>query len=561
MDSTTHFISAKGRDITADVREIRFQKETGNYKVTFLNNSVYVYQEQSVRWLQNPKPISPDAVRVSHRGRELFDIQKIRVFDGSGERYWHICFGNGLEKTYDGRDLHVEYSCLKEKRSADCLGYLREIASIHDLKCDDGTTLLKKQYDRLKFVNSTSAMAVYLNPKEHEIRTWKEEGLIFPFGGNASQFKAVENALENQISVIQGPPGTGKTQTILNIIANLLIRGKRVQVVSNNDSATMNVAEKLSRPEYNLGFLTAHLGKGENKRRFIEEQSGRYPGIEDWRMDRACRREVMDRVRERAEELRGLFAMEERLAEVRCELDSIGLEIRYFQQYCEDHELTFKELSLRRGADSRIFLKLWQECGEFSERDRAVSFWFKIKNAFLYGLMDWSIYRQSLPEVITFWKKMFYDTHKRELEAEREGLEQALKTADLDRKMKELTKDSMDCLRAGLYERYGGRKERQRFREEDLWKNGPAVLKEYPIVLSTAFSSVSCLNGVTYDYLIMDEASQADVVTGALALSGAENAVIVGDLKQLPRLYCGSITAVIQRLSDSVMRNSMTISW
>ena len=33
----------------------------------------------------------------------------------------------------------------------------------------------------------------------------------------------VKNALENQISVIQGPPGTGKTQTILNIIANLLI--------------------------------------------------------------------------------------------------------------------------------------------------------------------------------------------------------------------------------------------------------------------------------------------------------------------------------------------------
>lgn len=49
--------------------------------------------------------------------------------------------------------------------------------------------------------------------------------------------------MENQISVIQGPPGTGKTQTILNIIANILMQGKTVQIVSNNNSATENVYE------------------------------------------------------------------------------------------------------------------------------------------------------------------------------------------------------------------------------------------------------------------------------------------------------------------------------
>ena len=38
------------------------------------------------------------------------------------------------------------------------------------------------------------------------------------------------------------------------------------------------------------------------------------------------------------------------------------------------------------------------------------------------------------------------------------------------------------------------------------------------------------------DYLIMDEASQVDIAAGALALSCAKNAVIVGDLKQLPNV-------------------------
>ena len=39
-----------------------------------------------------------------------------------------------------------------------------------------------------------------------------------------------------------------------------------------------------------------------------------------------------------------------------------------------------------------------------------------------------------------------------------------------------------------------------------------------------------------YDYLIIDEASQVDIATGALALSCAKNVVIVGDLKQLPNI-------------------------
>ena len=50
-------------------------------------------------------------------------------------------------------------------------------------------------------------------------------------------------------------------------------------------------------------------------------------------------------------------------------------------------------------------------------------------------------------------------------------------------------------------------------------------------------SSRSSLNKeVVYDYLIMDEASQVDVATGALALSCAKNVIIVGDTKQLPNV-------------------------
>lgn len=92
----------------------------------------------------------------------------------------------------------------------------------------------------------------------------------------------MESALTHQVSIIQGPPGTGKTQTILNIIANLLLENKTVLVVSNNNSAVENVVEKLERE--NLGFIVAKLGNVQNKEAFIANQSG-YPDMSDWTIE------------------------------------------------------------------------------------------------------------------------------------------------------------------------------------------------------------------------------------------------------------------------------------
>lgn len=85
------------------------------------------------------------------------------------------------------------------------------------------------------------------------------------------------------MSVIQGPPGTGKTQTILNIIANVIQNGKSVAMVSNNNSAVSNVAEKLDAKE--LSFLAAFLGSRENKDHFLETQTGIYPDMTTWALE------------------------------------------------------------------------------------------------------------------------------------------------------------------------------------------------------------------------------------------------------------------------------------
>ena len=106
--------------------------------------------------------------------------------------------------------------------------------------------------------------------------------MIFPFGINPSQKDAVFRALSSQVSIVEGPPGTGKTQTILNIIANIVLRGKTIALVSGNNSATNNVLEKLEKN--GLDFICASLGNRENKEKFLENQSESYPDMTGWNL-------------------------------------------------------------------------------------------------------------------------------------------------------------------------------------------------------------------------------------------------------------------------------------
>ena len=97
---------------------------------------------------------------------------------------------------------------------------------------------------------------------------------------------------------------------------------------------------------------------------------------------------------------------------------------------------------------------------------------------------------------------------------------------------------------------------RKKFTKEDLRKDPYSVLAEYPVILSTTFSSRNSLNSnVVYDYLIMDEASQVDIATGALALSSARNAVIVGDTKQLPNIVTNDIKNKAKVIFDTFDMN------
>lgn len=455
MDERKHLILLKGQNKTKEIRFIKRNEQGRGYDISFDNGKTYTYGYTSVIWFQEPVVKNPQLYRIRANGRPLDKIDGIFVF-GQSEEYWHIVCGNGYARTWRREELEIETSCLEQETVKDRFAYLTDLARVSELKGDDGDALLYHQYKKADFIAEGTALPGYLYPEVNQRKTYPAQSLIFPFGGNASQFQAVENALNHQLSVIQGPPGTGKTQTILNIIANLLIRGQTVQVVSNNNSATQNVLEKLSSPEYGLDFLVAALGKRENKAAFIKNQTGRYPNIAEWSLGREYMAELQQKIDAYSAELRTHFGKQNRLAEARQELSALEVEKGHFEQFCADQKVVKPRKQPRKEIASKKVLSLLQECEGFCERSEKVSVWHKFKTSLFYGVFEMKFYKNDIGDVITYLQSLFYLLKHKELSHEIEELEQYLKNVEAKGKMDELTRCSMTYLRGMIY-KYQGR--------------------------------------------------------------------------------------------------------
>ena len=125
-----------------------------------------------------------------------------------------------------------------------------------------------------------------------------------------------------------------------------------------------------------------------------------------------------------------------------------------------------------------------------------------------------------------------------------------LRVLDYKEKIGNLTDYSMKILKDFVRVKYKGKIQRHIFEMADFTINPEKFNREYPIILSTTHSIKNCFkSNYKFDYIIMDEASQVDLITGVLAMSVAKNAVIVGDLKQLPNVITNQDVAKIERLS------------
>ncbi|MEH7307599.1 AAA domain-containing protein, partial [Neobacillus drentensis] len=499
----------------------------------------------NIIWLKDPKLMDPKTILIYENNHSITGMTKILNFGD----YIKLVFKNGYKKIYKRSSLVIEETCLSNNSARGTFDYLKTLARYVSIKDEKDNSFLSKQYEKISMISPRSVLAAYLSgiPFDGENKQVKT---FYPFGFNISQKSATEKALINQVSIIEGPPGTGKTQTILNIIANAVMNDKTVAVVSNNNSATANVLEKLQK--YDVDFIVAYLGNNQNKAIFFANQKNTYPTMSEWTLPLSEYKSIQAELVASQRKLDEMLDYQNKLAILKQELSNFQTEYEYFMRYYEQSK--FKPLYLKSflKLSSEKILRILLEFKQNLNKGK-ITFKNKIYNLFVYGIYNLKLYKIPPDQVVSFLQKSFYEKKMDELNSQIESISITLENYSFEQEMKEYSRRSMDLYKAKLAEKYRGGS-RPIFTGDALWKDNlnKSFINEYPVTLSTTHSlRNSAAQNYLFDYIIIDEASQVDIVTGALALSCAKNAVIVGDVKQLPNVVSSDVANQTRRIIES----------
>ena len=549
FEAHQHLIIIKGEPRTLDVHFCQRQAD-GSFMVEFKGSrKQYKYNSSNFEWLSDPHVFDHNryVLRTLNGDVPILwpdTVDYLAFFKSRRSGYWYVeCpeHPNGLLfHEEEVKLVDVTEKPIEPKQNV--FKYLTDVAAIDELKFEDSDcALLGKYYASIQSIPDDRAINAYLNKDTFPLQQEPKlpiGGFIYPFGLNQSQREAVEAAFTNRLSVIQGPPGTGKTQTILNILANLLLQGKTAMVVSNNNTATANIKEKLQK--YGLDFLAAFMGNRENVENFLSgQESLLLPSMDNWGLTQHEALELEKALRQCYRHLDDLFTKSELLVRARQELEALRTEEANFLKACPAPAVMLTPRSWVVPDEFPDYLMgLWTEkAEESSERNWLGRFFFKLRclmkmkiSGHLPGI---SFFNLPSNDFIRVLQLNFYRTKIDFLKGQITSLKKAVAAHEPKKIYKTIESVSLTLLKNAIYQQQR-RIKREQFSAQALYHNPEKFLKQYPIVLSTTFSSRNTFNGqARFDYVIMDEASQVPIVTGALALTCASNAVIVGDKRQL----------------------------
>ena len=543
MDSQQYMVidlerlGSKRMFITEEISYIK-RNNQGLWTVCFKSSPrVFNYNKGRLLYLSKPERIDIVDKGLYIQNKHITNVAELLRFTDGHHTFYRVTYTNGFVENLDGGEVYVTRTPI-DKIGGSLWDYLRKLADETGLMADDETNLLSKQYELVDVKRDNVPLAQFLGDKT-KLRTYRlPKQVYYAFGCNTSQKEAVEAALTHQVSVIQGPPGTGKTQTILNIIANLLIAGKTVLVVSNNNSAVNNVAEKLEHK--GLGFIVAKLGSVQKKEEFVADQQP-LPDMSSWHIDASS--SVKQWVKDALNNVSQGFSAQLRQAELRAEYDALLKEATYNEKLATN-SIDCDWLYSKSSSKIMELLSYYQ----IRQSKQIPSVFFRIKWALKLGLPMFSFLQKDVSDVIASLENAYYIVRKAEIEKELQSVESTLQSVDIKENLRLLGAYSLQILKNEIAEHYRA-DTRTAFTIKNIKAKTEDLLREYPVVLSTTYSAKSCISkDMVFDYVIMDEASQVDIKTGALALSCAMNAVIVGDDKQLPNVVSHEEALALQAI-------------
>lgn len=514
-----------GEDKAAQIRNwtISSEKQHGTLQLT-----CHFFTKQSRTY-----PLSDCRIEPSRElGKMLLTknnstiVQPIEKATLYGERY-AVVFYPGAAKPYLYRLEGISFVPMTTMKETPVFRYFVDVAKARENQAD---SLVKqaiaanvvRQIDKLPDCSNT---ALYAYCSGENGRQMPGEGLIYPFGLNESQLTAVEQAFVAQISVIEGPPGTGKTQTILNILANILLRRKTAAILSNNNPAVENVYEKLEK--FGLNHLIAKLGSQENRENFFDN-------LPPWPVVEPEAAPSIADIQDILAQLKLLLHYQNRAAQLQAEIDELNIEQRYLQQWQEDNGVPASNSLAKYGLSPRKTTDLMAYLSHLGERR------VRLKDRFEF-LLNFKIFRtkpfaqeEDRQSFFHALQMHYYEKALRDKETALRTCRESLERGNFAALLKALTESSMRYLKHHLHTRD---RPVDSFDAQSYRKQFDDFVKRFPILGSSTHSIVNSIPaGAILDYAIIDEASLQDIVPGILALGCAKNLIVVGDSRQLAHI-------------------------
>ncbi len=496
------------KDITERIKS--FVKEDKSYCITFTDEKTFHAKLENVIIMKKQGCVDLANYKVKYLDNIKSDITKIEVYidDWKNKKYKVFC-ENGYHFICEPKDINFYKFTDSDKN---LIGYWKSCACESDI--DTILNMMCHQYDKLT-VEPSSVLYSYINKSNYENKFNDE--IICPFDFNNSQLKAIRFALNDKISIIKGPPGTGKTQTILNIICNLIIKGKSISIISANNTAIENIEEKLEKNGYKSLF--ASLGNGERKAEFFKNKADSFQKSEV---------DDINIPSKKLSFLSKLFESENKSKTLNEEIEAIKLEQQYYERYNHESIINVDKYNFKNSQSLINYVTRYQD--DTKEKKFTLFLWLKL--IFKYGFKKSLLRAQNRNQIITSLEYKYYSLKLSELSKELEELKNLLKEKKLDELSSEYKALSKKFLDHYINKNIDFKLD---FTQKDYKKRFSEFIKRYPIITSTAISFMTSIEAdYMFDYVIIDESSQVTIPSIIPLLNKCKNIVIVGDDKQLP---------------------------
>ena len=249
-----------GREYCAPIflLPIKFEPIPGNeknFKIIW-ENEIEFNKSLQVVWL---KEYNQDISYLIDEINSISDTISIEFINDLLEKFKVSSFA--IKNSVVNNQLLIgNFSFQKISLVNDLENYFSQLSN-HDLiaaLCGDEIAI-----ENLRELSEDPMMADHLDTIDPE-----DEHYFLP--ADSSQATVIRNVVSGRSGVIQGPPGTGKSQTIANLIGEMIAQGKKVLFVSQKRAALDVVKDRLDKAK--MGDLILDLHGGETSRKKLVEQ-------------------------------------------------------------------------------------------------------------------------------------------------------------------------------------------------------------------------------------------------------------------------------------------------